>query len=85
MDAVTYSEARNNLATMLDRAVDDHEHIIITRKNGRNAVLMSLEDFNSWQETEHLLKSPANAQRLMTSLDNVRNRKNLIHKELIEE
>lgn len=85
MDAVTYSEARNNLATMLDRAVDDHEQIIITRKNGRNAVLMSLEDFNAWQETEHLLKSPANAQRLMKSLDNIRKGKNLLHKELIEE
>lgn len=84
MQAVTYSEARNNLASMLDRAVDDHEPIIITRKHGRNAVLMSLEDFNAWKETEHLLKSPANAKRLLQSLENARKGENLTHKELSE-
>lgn len=84
MQAITYSEARNNLASMLDRAVDDHEPIIITRKHGRNAVLMSLEDFNAWMETEHLLKSPTNAKRLLQSLENVRKGKGMVNKELIE-
>ncbi len=84
MQAVTYSEARNNLAAMLDKAVDDHEHIIITRKSGKNAVLMSLEDFNAWQETEYLLSSPANAKRLLQSLENVRKGKGLVNQELIE-
>ncbi|OQX07491.1 MAG: antitoxin [Thiothrix lacustris] len=85
MQAVTYSEARNNLATMLDKAVDDHEHIIIIRKSGKNAVLMSLEDFNAWQETDYLLSSPANAKRLLKSLENVRNGKGLVHKALVGE
>ncbi|MEZ5452715.1 MAG: type II toxin-antitoxin system prevent-host-death family antitoxin [Thiothrix sp.] len=84
MQAVTYSEARNNLATMLDRAVDDHETIIITRKHGRNAVLMSLEDFNAWKETEHLLKSPNNAKRLLQSLENARKGQSLTGRELVE-
>lgn len=84
MQAVTYSEARNNLAAMLDKAVDDHEPIIITRKHGRNAVLMSLEDFNAWKETEHLLKSPANAKRLLQSLENARNKTGLVQQELVE-
>lgn len=77
MDAVTYSEARNNLASVLDRVSDDREPIIITRKTGRNAVLIALEDYNAWLETEHLLKSPANAQRLLQSLENARSGENL--------
>lgn len=85
MDAVTYSEARNNLASLLDRATDDHEEIIITRKNGKKAVVMSLEDFNAWKETEHLLQSPANAKRLLSALENVRKGKNIIKHELVEE
>lgn len=84
MQAVTYSEARNNLAAMLDKAVDDHEQIIITRKSGKNAVLMSLEDFNAWQETDYLLSSPVNAKRLLQSLENVRKGKGLVHKDLVD-
>lgn len=65
MDAVSYSEARNNLASLLDRTVNDQELIIITRRNQRPAVLMSLDEYNALHETLHLLRSPANAKRLM--------------------
>jgi antitoxin YefM len=54
---------------VLDGVNDDHEPMIITREGGKpSAVLMSLEDFNSWEETCHLLKSPANAARLRDSI-----------------
>lgn len=85
MDAVTYSEARNNLASMMDRTTEDHETIIITRRSGESAVLMSLEDYNSWKETEHLLSSPANAKRLLDAIESAKAGTNLVQKELIEE
>lgn len=64
MDAITYTNARNSLAKTMDKVNENHEPIIITRQNGAAAVLMSLEDFNAWEETAYLLRSPANAKRL---------------------
>jgi len=64
MDAISYTNARNNLAKTMDRVNENHEPIVITRQNGSPAVLMSLEDFNAWEETAYLLRSPANAKRL---------------------
>ena len=69
MNAMTYSAARAKLATAMDKVCDDHEPIIITRKSGKNVVLISLEDFDSWQETAYLLRSPANARHLLKSID----------------
>ncbi len=68
MDAITYTSARNNLAKTMDKVNDNHEPVIITRQNGAPAVLMSLEDFNAWEETAHLLRSPANAKRLSNAV-----------------
>ena len=85
MQAVTYSEARNNLASMMDKTIEDRETIIITRRGGDSSVLMSLDDYNSWKETEHLLNSPANAKRLLDSIENVKAGKALLEKDLIEE
>ena len=69
MRTTSYSELRKNLASMLDSVSDDREPIIITRDRGKPAaVLISLEDFASFEETQHLLKSPANAARLMESV-----------------
>lgn len=69
---MTFTDARNNLAAAMDRASLDHEPVIIIRRNGAAAVLMSLEDFQSWQETAYLLSSPANARALNCSMDEVR-------------
>lgn len=69
MDAITYTAARNNLAKTMDNVNQNHEPVIITRQNGKPAVLMSLEDFNAWEETAYLLRSPANAKRLKRSID----------------
>ncbi|MBN2647533.1 MAG: type II toxin-antitoxin system prevent-host-death family antitoxin [Thiotrichales bacterium] len=68
MEAVTYSWARNNLAQTIDSVCDNHEAMIITKKNDKAAVLLSLEDYQALEETAYLLRSPANAKRLMDSI-----------------
>ena len=64
MKVVTFTEARNKLKTVLDRVVNDADYTVITRRDADDAVVMSLEYFNSLLETVHLLKSPANAAHL---------------------
>jgi len=64
MDVISYTAARKNLAKTMDRVAEDHTPVIITRQNGAAAVLMSLEDFNAYEETAYLMRSPANATRL---------------------
>jgi antitoxin YefM len=83
MDAISYSNAREHLADTMDNVCDNHEPIIITRRNARSVVLMSLEDFNSIQETAYLLRSPANAKQLRASIKQAEEGK-LINKDLIE-
>ena len=69
MKTTSYSELRKNLAAMLDSVEADHEPVVITRDKGKPAaVLMSLEDFASYEETRYLLRSPANAEKLMASV-----------------
>lgn len=69
MNAMSVTDLRKNLAATIDRVTADHDYTIITREGGKPAaVLMSLEDFASWQETEYLLRSPANAARLRESI-----------------
>lgn len=69
MQAITYSWARNNLAQSIDQVCDNHEAIVITKKNDRAAVLMSLEDYQALEETAYLLRSPTNAKRLMDAIN----------------
>ena len=69
MDAITYSTARAKLAETMDKVFDDHAPVIITRKSGKNVVLLSLEDYESWQETAYLLRTPNNAKRLLKSIE----------------
>lgn len=68
MDVITYTDARNALKDVLDRAINDREPVIISRRKREAAVVMSLEDYNSMQETLYLLRSPNNARRLMESM-----------------
>ena len=69
MRTTSYSELRKNLAATIDRVNADHEPVVITRDNGKPpAVLMSIEDFASYEETRYLLRSPANAERLLSSI-----------------
>ena len=68
MDAITYTTARANLAKTMDKVCDDHSPLIITRKNQRSVVMISLEDYEALEETAYLLRSPKNARRLLESI-----------------
>lgn len=68
MKVVTFSEARNKLKAVLDRVVDDADYTVITRRDTDDAVVMSLDYFNSLMETVYLLESPANAASLKRSI-----------------
>ncbi|MEH2364040.1 type II toxin-antitoxin system Phd/YefM family antitoxin [Nostoc sp.] len=68
MEIISFSEARNSLKTVLDRVTEDADYTIITRRDADDAVVMSLEFFNSLMETVHLLKSPTNAAHLERSI-----------------
>ncbi len=66
MKTTSYSDLRRNLAAAIDKVTADHEPILITRDRGKPAaVLMSVEDFASYEETRYLLQSPSNAARLL--------------------
>lgn len=69
MDAISYSTARAKLATTMDRVCEDHEPIIITRNGQQSVVMLSLEDFTALEETSYLLRSPANAKRLLNAIE----------------
>lgn len=64
----SYSDARQNFASLLDRAVNDRETIIITRRNGARVALLAADELASYEETSYLLRSPANARRLLEAL-----------------
>lgn len=68
MDAKTLKDAKADLERLMDDAVDNHEPVIITREGKSPVVLVSLEDWNSQQETEYLLRSPRNRKRLLRSI-----------------
>ncbi|WP_333354707.1 type II toxin-antitoxin system prevent-host-death family antitoxin [Microcoleus sp. N3A4] len=71
---ITYTEAEANLKNLCDRAVETGELIVITRPNGKNAVLISEAELESLLETLYLLRSPANATRLFAALKRAKSR-----------
>jgi antitoxin YefM len=71
MDIVSYTEIRNNLAKALDQVNNDRAPIIITRQKGKPAVLISLEEYRSWEETLYLMRSPKNAARLHRAIADI--------------
>ena len=75
MRIVSFTEARNGLKSVLDQVVNDSDHTVITRRDSEDAVVMSLDSYNSLMETVHLLKSPANAEHLRKSIEQYRNGK----------
>jgi antitoxin YefM len=69
MRTTTISHLRRHLAATIDSVTDDHEPVVITRDGSKPAaVLMSLEDFAAYEETRYLLRSPANAERLLAAV-----------------
>ena len=71
MTAISYTAARENLASTMDRVCNDHDPVIITRNREQAVVMLSLEDYEALQETAYLLRSPANAKRLIESIDSL--------------
>lgn len=84
MDVMNYSAFRSNLARILDKVNDDHMPVLITRQNGKPAIVMSLEDFQAYEETAYLMASPRNAERLNQAIAEVDSGKTIQHG-LIEE
>jgi len=72
---VSYTEARANLARLWDQAVDNREPIIIRRRGKENMALMPADELQALIETAHLLRSPRNAERLLTALARARDQK----------
>jgi antitoxin YefM len=84
MHTVSYSAFRSGLATFLDKVNEDHQPILITRQGGNPAVLLSLEDFHSYEETFYLMASKENAKRLNRAIEQIESKKAQKH-DLFEE
>jgi antitoxin YefM len=83
MRTITYSEARQNLASTLDKVIDDAEEVVITRVGHEPTVILSLREYESLKETAYLRSSPANARRIEDAIARHRGGEGEIH-ELIE-
>lgn len=83
MKAITYTAARENLASTMHGVCVDHAPVIITRNRDQAVVMMSLADYESLQETAYLLRSPANARRLLESISELEGNGG-VHKSLSE-
>jgi antitoxin YefM len=69
MNTQTYTAVRANLARTMDRVCDNHEALIITRNGIQSVVMLPLEDYKALEETAHLLRTPANAKRLLSAVE----------------
>jgi antitoxin YefM len=83
MAHVSYSDLRSNLASYMEDVCDSRAPLLVTRQNARSVVIMSEEDYEGLMETVHLLKSPANAARLLRSIKDA-DRGKLKKREIIE-
>lgn len=83
MAHVSYTELRAKLADYMDEVCDTRAPLLVTRQNARSVVMMAEEDYEGLMETVHLLRSPANAARLLASMDET-NRGALFPHDLIE-
>jgi antitoxin YefM len=68
MDTISYSELRQKLKARMDKVCADHAPLLVTRQNGEPVVMMSLTEYESLEETLHLLSNPVNADRLLRSI-----------------
>ena len=80
MNVVNYSYTRQHLTEVMDKVNDDHAPLLVTRQQGKPVVIISLEEFNSLEETAYLLKSPKNAKRIMEALEQIRKGESKEHK-----
>ncbi|MBC8183014.1 type II toxin-antitoxin system prevent-host-death family antitoxin [candidate division KSB1 bacterium] len=83
MNTITINQAKQDLNSLIEQVVTDVKPTIICNKKGRKAVLMPLDEFNSWQETIYLLSNPANAEHLQKSIEQAKVGK-IAERELID-
>jgi len=79
MRTMSYSESRAKYAETLDRVVDDREEVVITRAGHDPVVMVSLADYESLKETAYLVRSPANAPRLLRAIDRLEGGEGTVH------
>jgi antitoxin YefM len=85
MKAVNYSELRQNLKANLDAVTDNAELLVVHRPKGKSIVVMSLDEYNATIESQYLLQSKNNRERLEQAIENIGNRTNLVKNNLLEE
>jgi antitoxin YefM len=79
MKTMSYTESRARYAEVLDSVVNDREEVVITRSGHEPVVIVSLAEFESLQETAHLLRSPANARRLLDAMERLEGGRGEVH------
>jgi len=75
MEAISYTNARQNLAKTMEKVCQDHSPVIVTRKKNDSVVIMSFDDYKALEETAYLLRSPKNTRRLIESISQLENDK----------
>jgi antitoxin YefM len=80
MMSITYTAAREGLASAMDQVCRDRAPVIITRNRDQSVVMMSLDDYQELEETAHLLRSPANARRLLAAIQSLESGKGRVRK-----
>ena len=79
MRAISYTAARENLASTMDAVCADHAPVVITRNRDQSVVMLSLEDYESLTETAYLMRTPANAKRLLEAIYALEGGKGTMH------
>jgi antitoxin YefM len=80
MRSITYTAARENFASTINKVCEDHAPVVITRNRDQAVVMLSLAEYEALQETAYLLLSPANAKRLLGAMDTLKRGKGLRRK-----
>ena len=83
MNALTYTHTRQHLADVMRKVNEDHAPVVVTSQRGKPVVIMSLDDYQSLEETAYLLRNPKGAQRLLESVVELQNGGGTV-KELID-
>ncbi|MDR1855779.1 MAG: type II toxin-antitoxin system prevent-host-death family antitoxin [Desulfovibrio sp.] len=83
LDVINFPEAQKNLETLMADVTETSDFIVITHENMRPAVLMSLDDYKSLEETAHILSSPANAKQIREGLEQIKQGKT-VKRDLID-
>ncbi len=78
--SISYTAARENLAATMDQVCEDHAPVVITRNRDQSVVMLSLGEYDALQETAYLLRSPANARRLLGAVETLKKGKGIKRK-----